>query len=158
MDSHVRLNCCCLPVTCGLPSLRIRKIQALDTDARLEAKDFSAHQSEAAVITPSIVLTIINCLQLWHYYLQLTDYIGHHRDYRAAVLRNRVENMGKGKHFELTALSSRGNCQVPWNAPLSKRIGLTFAELSGRYFIAQSCTMNTDVSSSSSSTCKRISE
>ena len=39
MDSHVRLNCCRLA-------------------------DHSAHHSEAAMITPSIVLTIINCLQL----------------------------------------------------------------------------------------------
>ena len=86
------------------------------------------------MITPSIVLTLINCLQLRHDYLQLTDYIGHHRDYCAAVLRSRVENVGKGKHFELTTLSSRGNCQVPWNAPFSKPIGLTFAELSGQIF------------------------
>ena len=73
------------------------------------------HHSEAAVITPSIVLTTINCLQLRH------DYIGHYY-YRAAVLRSRVENMGKGKHFELTTMSSRGNSQVPWNAPFSKPI------------------------------------
>lgn len=117
MDSHVRLNCCCLPVTCGLASLQIWKIQVL-----LEAKDYSTHHSEAAVITPSIVLTIINCLQLRHDYLQLTDYIGHHSDYRAAVLRSRVENMGKGKHFEITTMSSRGNSQVPWNAQFSKPI------------------------------------
>ena len=115
MDSHVRLNCCRLPVTCGLASLQIRKIQGLP-----EAKDYSAHHSEAAVITPSIVFTIIDCLQLRHDYVQLTDYTGHHRDYRAAVLRSRVENIGKGKHFELTTMSSRGNSQVPWNAPFSK--------------------------------------
>ena len=86
----MRLNCCCLPVTCGLASLQIRKIQGLQ-----EAKDYSAHHSEAAVITPSIVLMIINCLQLQHDYVQLTDYIGHHRDYRAAGLRSRVEIMAK---------------------------------------------------------------
>ena len=74
------------------------------------------------MITPTLVLTIINCLQLRHDYLQLTDYIGHHRDYRAAVLRSRLENMGKGKHFELTTMSYRGNSQVPWNAPFSKPI------------------------------------
>ena len=105
----MRRNCCCLPVICGLASLQISIIQAL-----LEAKDFSAHHSEAAVITPTIVLTIINCLQLRHDYLQLTHYIGHHRDYRAAVLRSRVENMGKGKHLELTTMSSRGNSHVSW--------------------------------------------
>ena len=80
----------------------------------LEGKDFSTHHTEAAVITPTIVLTIINCLQLRHDYLQLTDYIRHHCDYRAAVLRGRVENMGKGKHFEITTMSSRGNSHVPW--------------------------------------------
>ena len=45
-----------------------------------------------------------------------------------------MENMAKGKHFELTTLSSHGNCQVPRNAPFSKPIGLTFAELSGQVF------------------------
>ena len=33
-----------------------------------------------------------------------------------------MENMGKGKHFELTTMWSRGNSQVPWNALFSKPI------------------------------------
>ena len=68
------------------------------------------------------VLTIINCPHPRHDYLQLPDYIGHLRDYRAAVLRSREENMGKGKHFELTTMLSFGNSQAPWNAPFSKPI------------------------------------
>ena len=49
-DYYVEINCCCLPVTCRLASLQIWKIEAL-----LEAKDYSTHHGEAAVITPSIV-------------------------------------------------------------------------------------------------------
>ena len=55
----------------------LRREVATKIQALLEAKDYSPHHSEAAVITPTIVLTIINCLQLRHDYLQLTDYIGH---------------------------------------------------------------------------------
>ena len=97
----------------ALPSCRSEKIEAL-----LEAKDYSTHHSEVAVITPSIVLTIINCLQLRHDYLQLTDYFGHHRAYRAAVLRSRVENMVKGKHFELTTMLSRGKLSGAMDCPV----------------------------------------
>ena len=53
VDPHVRFNCCCLPVTWDLASLRIRKMRALGIDAILEAEDFTTHQSEAAVIKPS---------------------------------------------------------------------------------------------------------
>ena len=78
-----------------------------------------------------IVLTIINCLQLPHDYIQLSDYIRNHGNYLAAVLGGRLENMGKAK---LNTLSSRGNYQVLWNAPFSKPIGLTSGELSGQGF------------------------